>query len=169
MATSVGPSIKYVTLFLANFDPSPLSHFVTHPGTPQKVRHTSRWSRPQIFSRPSTKSPLYKFSLNCSQRVYQRVCCLEGFVQGGFCPFPFCQNTSSCYNRKLKITKFHVSYVWYKSYKRRVTCSLPPSPLSQTVTPSRTPLERDVLYGRTASGVILLNNFFYLCHSCHYI
>src|SRR6218665_3017028 len=36
-----GPSIKYVTLFLANFDPLPLSHFVTHPGPP-KVRHTSR-------------------------------------------------------------------------------------------------------------------------------
>ena len=32
-----GPSIKYVTLFLANFDPRlPLSHVVTltHPGTP---------------------------------------------------------------------------------------------------------------------------------------
>ena len=37
-----------------------------------------------------------------------------------------------------------------KMYKCDVTCSLPPSPLSQTVTPSRTPspLERDVLYGR---------------------
>ena len=36
-----------------------------------------------------------------------------------------------------------------KKYKRDVTCSLP-LPLSQTVTPSRTPspLERDVLYGR---------------------
>ena len=33
---SLGLSIKYVTLFLANFDPLPLSHFVTHPGTPQK-------------------------------------------------------------------------------------------------------------------------------------
>jgi len=36
------PSIKYVTLFLANFDPLPLSHFFTHLGTPPKVRHTSR-------------------------------------------------------------------------------------------------------------------------------
>src|SRR6218665_410938 len=33
--------------------PSPLSHFVTHPGTPPKVRHTSR--TPPIFRRPSTK------------------------------------------------------------------------------------------------------------------
>src|SRR6218665_1853323 len=72
-----GPSIKYVTLFLANFYP-PLSHFVTHPGTPQKVRHTSR--TPRSFSRarpPSTKtlgkSPLYNFSFNC----------LRGFVWEG--------------------------------------------------------------------------------------
>jgi|SRR6218665_2733271 len=44
-----GPSIQYVTLFLANFAPLPLSHFVTHPGTPQKyVTHL----RPPIFSRP---------------------------------------------------------------------------------------------------------------------
>ena len=36
-----GPSIKYVTLFLANFDtPSPLSHFVTHLGPPpQSTSH----------------------------------------------------------------------------------------------------------------------------------
>src|SRR6218665_248161 len=53
--TPVGPSIKYVTLFLANFDPLPLSHFVTHPGTPHKERHTSRTPRP-IFSRPSAKT-----------------------------------------------------------------------------------------------------------------
>ena len=37
--TYKGPSIKYVMLFLANFDPLPP---VTHPGTPPKVRHTSR-------------------------------------------------------------------------------------------------------------------------------
>ena len=37
-----GPSIKYVTLFLANFDPLPLSHFVSHIPGPPKVRHTSR-------------------------------------------------------------------------------------------------------------------------------
>ena len=75
-----GPSIKNVTLFLANFDPVPLSHFVTHPGTP-KVRHTSRTT--PIFSRPSTKnsdkSPLYKFSLNCSWGFFSR-----GFVRGSF-------------------------------------------------------------------------------------
>src|SRR6218665_321878 len=58
--------------------PSFLSHFVTHPGTPPKVRHTSRTT--PIFSRPSTKnpdkSPLYKFFLNCSR----------GLLSGRFCP-----------------------------------------------------------------------------------
>src|SRR6218665_366720 len=76
-------------LFLANFDPRPLSHFVTYPGTPESIRHT--------FSRPSTKypnkGPLYKFYLNCSRgflsEVFcQGVFCLEGIVQGGFVRSP---------------------------------------------------------------------------------
>src|SRR6218665_1932969 len=52
----VGPSVKYVTLFLANFDSPPLSHFVnchTSRDSP-KVRHTSLTL--SIFSRPSTKT-----------------------------------------------------------------------------------------------------------------
>src|SRR6218665_1037289 len=81
---------------LVNFDPLPLSHFVTHPGTPPKVRHTSR-TLPPIFSRPSTKIldkiPLYKFYLNCSQR----------FLSGGFCPGWFLSvplmSQYICYNR----------------------------------------------------------------------
>jgi len=36
-----GPSIKYVTLFLANFYPLPLSHFVPHSGTPESTSHIS--------------------------------------------------------------------------------------------------------------------------------
>ena len=39
----LGPSIKYVTLLLANFDPLPLSHFVTHP------KSTSHISEPPDF------------------------------------------------------------------------------------------------------------------------
>ena len=90
-----GPSIKYVTLFLVNFDPLPLSHFVTHPGTPKK--YVTHLGPPPIFSTPGKKnpdkSPLYKFSLNCSR----------GFLSGGFVwkvlsgvdfvRFPFCHNT----------------------------------------------------------------------------
>src|SRR6218665_2116807 len=53
-ATTRGPSIKYVTLFLANFDPPSPCRTLSHiPGSP-KVRHTSQ--NPPIFSRPSTKS-----------------------------------------------------------------------------------------------------------------
>src|SRR6218665_2794497 len=53
-----GPSIKYVTVILANFDPSPLSHCVTHPGNPPGLHaeSTSHISDPTpIFSRSSTK------------------------------------------------------------------------------------------------------------------
>src|SRR6218665_3402517 len=70
-------SIKYVTLFLANFNPSVI---LCHtPRDPQKyVTHLG----PHIFSRPSTKRPdkstLYKFSLNYSQRF------LSGVFVGGF-------------------------------------------------------------------------------------
>ena len=73
----MGPSIKYVTLFLANLSPSPC-HTLSHiPGpTPQSTSHIS--DLPRYFSKPSTKnpdkSPLYKFSLNCSR---------------GFCPVGF--------------------------------------------------------------------------------
>src|SRR6218665_1347873 len=98
----MGPSIKYVTLFLANFDPLPLSHFVTHHGTPQKyVTHLG--PPPPIFSRPSTKnpdkSPLYKFSLNCSRGFFVRDFCSGSFVWKvlfgvGFVHDLFCQNTS---------------------------------------------------------------------------
>src|SRR6218665_1002877 len=99
--TPVGPSIKYVTLFLANFDPLPLSHFVTHQGTPQRTSHISG-PRP-IFSRPSAKkpdkSPMYKFSFNCLWGSLS-----GGFVRGSFVwkvlsrmvfvHSPICQNTS---------------------------------------------------------------------------
>src|SRR6218665_2988042 len=59
----------------------PLSHFVTHSGTPRK--YVTHLGPPPIFSRPSTKipykSPRYKFYLNCSRR----------FLSGGVCPGGF--------------------------------------------------------------------------------
>ena len=91
-----GPSIKYVTLFLANFDPLPLSYFVTHPGTPESTSHISD---PPIFSRPSTKipvkSPLFKFYINCSQR----------FLSGGFCPGSFLSVPPSVTIHLLQLTE----------------------------------------------------------------
>src|SRR6218665_3622170 len=92
----LGPSIKYVTLFLANFDPLPLSHFVTHPGTHPRKYVTHLGPPPPIFSRPSTKipdkSPLYKFYLNCSRRL----------LSGGFCPGWFLSVSPSVTQQKVK-------------------------------------------------------------------
>src|SRR6218665_420546 len=92
--------------------PSHLSHFVTHPGTHPKVRHTSR---PPIFIRPSTKNPdkshLYKFSLNCSRGFLS-----GGLLSGRFCPGWFLSITPSVrihlLQQKVKHHfKFHVSHV----------------------------------------------------------
>src|SRR6218665_2895168 len=98
---NLGPSIKYVMLFLANFEPPPpvtLCHTSRDP-----LESTSHISDPPIFSRPSPKipdkSPLYKFYLNCSRRFLSR----GGFVRVGFCPFPLLSQYI-CYNRKLNIT-----------------------------------------------------------------
>src|SRR6218665_2393732 len=93
-----GLSIKYVTLFLANFYSPPLCHTSSHiPGPPRKyVTHLGPPTRilEGLVQKARTKSPLYKFCLNCSRGFCQRVFCLEGFVRGCFCPFLFCQNTS---------------------------------------------------------------------------
>src|SRR6218665_3287744 len=60
----MGPSIKYIALFMANFDPLPLSHFVTYPGTsPQK--YVTHLGLPLIFSRPSTKARTKFPCTNC--------------------------------------------------------------------------------------------------------
>src|SRR6218665_1898550 len=102
-----GPSIKYVTLFLANFDPLPC-HILSHiPGPPESTSHISD---PPIFSRPSTKipdkSPLYKFYLKCSRR----------FLSGGFCPgwvlsVPPSVTIHLLQQKAKHHFKFHVSYV----------------------------------------------------------
>src|SRR6218665_2334214 len=94
------PSIKYVMLFFANFDPLPLSHCVTHPGTFQK--YVTHLGRPcflvGLVQKKPDKSPMYKFSLNCSRGF-----CPGGFVRGGFCPFPLLSDYI-CYNKKVNIT-----------------------------------------------------------------
>src|SRR6218665_3864683 len=99
-----GPSIKYITLFLASFYPLPLSHFVTHPGTPPES--TSHISEPPIFSRPSTnnpdKSPLYKFSLKIVREGFCPGVLSEGLLSGRFCLGWFL--SISPFDRKLNIT-----------------------------------------------------------------
>src|SRR6218665_809574 len=146
-----GPSIKYVTLFWPILTPS-LCHTVSHiPGPPESTSHISD---PPIFSRPSTKNPdkrpLYKFSLNCSRRFLSEGLLSERFCPGGFCPLPL-PSEYICYNRKLNITLDFIFHMYDKKIFIRVTShAFYPLPMSQTVTPSRTPypLERDVLYGR---------------------
>src|SRR6218665_3443237 len=101
-----GPSIKYVTLFLANFDPPPpvtLCHisrdrqkYVTHLGPP-------------IFSRPRTKNPYKSPPVQILSQLFAGVLsggfvfCLEGFVRGCFLSVPLLSECI-CYNRKLNIT-----------------------------------------------------------------
>src|SRR6218665_1611595 len=62
----MGPSIKYVTLFLANFDPSSLlpCHTLSHIPGPPNVRHTSQTPRfllglvQKTLTKALTKAPV---------------------------------------------------------------------------------------------------------------
>src|SRR6218665_2078995 len=86
----LGPSIKYVTLFLANFyHPAPC-HTSSHiPGPPSKVRHTSR-TPPPIFRRPSTKnpdkSPLVQILSQLFTGFFYPGGLSGGLLSGRFCP-----------------------------------------------------------------------------------
>src|SRR6218665_3414354 len=83
-----------MSLFLANFTPSPC-HTLSHiPEPPQKV-----YLRPPIFSRPSTKNLDQKPSLQILSQLFtgffQGVFSLEGFVRGGFVRSPSGRQTLS--------------------------------------------------------------------------
>src|SRR6218665_2082935 len=112
---------------------------------------------PPIFSSICIHTCLYRGFVLVRRGFLFGVClgvfCLEGFVQGGFCPSSLLSEYIH-YNRKLNIT-FNFRFHMYEFFlKCDVTCSWTP-PLSQTVTPSRTPsaLERDVLYERPLIAV----------------
>ena len=90
--------------------------------------------------------------------------CLEGFVRGGFCPFPLLPEYIRC-NRKLNIT-FNYRFHRYENNLKSVMSHALGPPLSQTVTPSRTPypLKRDTLYGRPLKvRQMKLSTFLQLC------
>src|SRR6218665_913030 len=104
----MGPSIKYVTLYLANFDPLPC-HTLSHiPGPPPKVRHTSRTPR---------------FLVGLVQNIRTKVPCKNslsivhgGLLSGRFCPGRFLSVPPSVRTHLLQQKvkhhfKFHVSYV----------------------------------------------------------
>src|SRR6218665_1098196 len=111
----LGPSIKYVTLLLANFNPLPLSHFVTHPGTSPKKYVTHLGPSPRFFSWSSTKnpdkSPLYELSLNCSRGFCQRVFLSGRFCSGCFLSVPLSVRIHLLQQKVKHHLRFHVSYV----------------------------------------------------------
>ena len=118
-------ALAYQEAIFGQFWPPTL---VTHPAT---LKITSHISDTPIFSNPSTKNPdknpLYN-SLNCSWGFLSGEFCygvfsLEGLARGGFCPFPFCQNTSVTTELNItlnfrfhmydnKISKFDVTGSW---------------------------------------------------------
>src|SRR6218665_4217085 len=81
--------------------PSPCHTFSHIPGPPESTSHISD---PPIFSRPSTKNPdkrpLYKFSLNCSQR----------FLSGVVLSVPSSIRIHLLQQKVKHRFKFHVSY-----------------------------------------------------------
>src|SRR6218665_25590 len=93
----MGPSIKYVTIFLANFDPpSPvtLCHTTLDPR-----KYVTHLGPSQIFSRPSIKKTWPKAFCTNSFSIVHGAFCLGDFVGkvlSGvvFVRSPFCQNTS---------------------------------------------------------------------------
>src|SRR6218665_2507667 len=74
MFVAKGPSIKYVTLFLAIFAPLPLPHFVTHLGTTPKS--TSHISDPSPFSVGLVQETQTKPSVQILSQLF------AGFFQG---------------------------------------------------------------------------------------
>src|SRR6218665_197710 len=123
---------------LANFYPLPLSHFVTHPWTPPpKVRHTSR--TPPDFLVGLVQKARTKAPCTNSLSIVRGDFCPGGFVRGGFCPFPLLSEYI-CYNRKVNITLNFMFHMYdLKKFISVTSHALNPLPLSQTVTPSRTP------------------------------
>src|SRR6218665_2384180 len=126
----MGASIKYVTLFLANFYPPPPCHTSSHiPGPPESTSHISDLP---IFRRPSTKnpdkSPLVQILSQLFAGNFVRRVLSEGLLSGRFCPgwllsFPVLSEYI-CYNRKLDITlNFMFRMYDKKIYKCDVTCS----------------------------------------------
>src|SRR6218665_107560 len=111
----MGPSIKYVMLFLANFDSLPPPVILCHTSRdPPKVRHTSRTPRffEGLVQKTRTKAPCTN-SLSIVRRgLCPGIFCLKGFVRGGFCPFPLLSEYIDLLQQKVKHHfRFHVSYV----------------------------------------------------------
>src|SRR6218665_2712367 len=108
----MGLSIKYVTLFLANFDPPSPCHTLSNiPGPP---KNTSHISDPPIFSRPSTKirtkAPVQILS-QLFAGFFVRGVLSEGLLSERFCPGWFLSVPHLLQQKVKHHFKFHVSHV----------------------------------------------------------
>src|SRR6218665_1002389 len=117
-----GPFIKYVTLFLAKFDPPlpvTLCHtsrdprkYVTHPGPPPRFLVG-------LVQKSRTKVPCTNYI-----SIVRGGFCPGVFVWVGFCPFPLLSQYI-CYNRKLNITLNFMFHMYDKNlYKDRKSTRL---------------------------------------------
>src|SRR6218665_2914179 len=112
-----GPSIKYVTLFLAIFDPPPPVTLCHTSRDPPKVRDTSR--TPPFLVGLVQKTQTKALCANSLSIVHGAFCpgvLSEGLLSGRFCPGWFLSIPPSfrihLLQQKVKHHfKFHVSYV----------------------------------------------------------
>src|SRR6218665_2957429 len=132
-----GASIKYVRLFLANFYPLPCHTWSHIPGPPKSTSHISE--PPQflvsLVQKTPNKSPLYKFSLNCSQWFLFGGVLSGGLLSGRFCPGWFLSVPQSVRIHLLRQKvrhhfKFHVSYVRYQNLCVTSHALYPPPPVT---------------------------------------
>src|SRR6218665_1564448 len=84
--SGLGPSIKYVTLFLAKFDPLPLSHFVTHPTTPKSTSHISDPPSLVGLAQETRTKPHVQIISQLFAGVFVHGGLSEGLLSGRFCP-----------------------------------------------------------------------------------
>ena len=111
--------------------PSPLSHIVTHFGTPFKVRHTSR--NPQCFCSTYIHTYYLYREVCLSSRWFLSGGFVRGFLFGRFFRGDFCLSPLLSayirYNRNLNIT-FNFRFRMYEKKLKSVTSHmlLDPSP-----------------------------------------
>ena len=146
----MGAVYKVYHAIFGQFDPLPLPHFVTHPGTPQKyVTHLGPPFLVGLVQKPGQKPPVQILSIVRGGFYPGRF--VRGsfawkvlYCTGGFCPIPLLSEYI-CYSRKVNIT-FNFMFHMYdkKMYKLDITWSWPPLP-------------HHVLYGRPHSSTQLVN------------
>src|SRR6218665_931876 len=146
-----GPSIKYVTLVLANFKPPPLvtlchtyrdpQKYVTHLGPPILLV--------DLVQKTRTKAPCTNsFSMvrgGFCKGVCQRVFCLESFVRGGFCPFPLLSEYI-CLTKKVEHHFNFMFHMYDKKFISVTSRALDPLPCHKLSPLLGLPLPSSVTY-----------------------